>query len=245
MNSRTVSWLSAMVAVVIILLVAFIAVPDLSNNPDNRETQTVCILDNTTYTMTYHIGTMPICLTNTNSNTVPQSSYSSTNIANRSSSTTTETRYTGLEQVFPNVRKAFDFDHIPHNLTVGNFTIEMVNNGTDYQPPSVNGTTTQYLGFVWAFNVTTPDATTKNVFFLWLPTGPCTPNVNYSCIPKDQWILPNPQNATVMYGNNFANLYVQWNLNSTNLYVSFVQFEQVPVVGPQPSPYVSGQLPNR
>lgn len=150
---------------------------------------------------------------------------------------------TATTQPVSSAQEEFDFDHILYNFRVGNFTIEMVYNGTDYEPPSVSGTMTQYLGFVWAFNVTTPDGVTKNVLFPWLPTDPCVSDENYSCIPKNQWILPNPENVTLSYGTNFANLYIVWILNSTNLYVSFIQFEYVPVAGPTPALYVPGSCP--
>lgn len=165
--------------------------------------------------------------------------YSTVSITSNSS---TSTQYTEPVDFHPNVEKSFDFDHIPYNFTLGNFAVQLVNNGTGYEAPSGNGTVTAYLGFTWVFNVTTPDRKTKSVIFVWLPTDPCIQGVNVSCISQSDWILPNPENFTVMYGN-VADLYIGWILNSTSLYVSFTQWEQAPNVGPQPSIYVSGSCP--
>jgi len=193
---------------------------------------------------------VPSGIVTNRSTTLSNSAYYCSNSAFATSTssrtnTTSTTTSTGLEQPFPNVEKTLDFDHIPYNFTLGNFTVTMVYNGTDYEPPTINGTMTQNLGFVWAFNVTTPDGVTKNVYFPWQqPLGPCISNESSGCIPRNQWILPNPENAAVQYSANFANLYIAWMLNSTNLYISFTQWEQVPVIGPTPTVYVPGSCPS-
>ena len=143
------------------------------------------------------------------------------------------TTTTVLEHSFQSSVKTFDFDHIPYNFIVGNFTVQMVNNGTGYITPPVNGTSTVYGGFVWAFNVETPDGITTNTFFLGPESGFCIANSTYpqaSCLPRNEWFLPNPENTGVQvplnYGN-IASLVIQWSLNTTSLYVSFIQYENI------------------
>lgn len=125
-------------------------------------------------------------------------------------------------------KKTYEFGHIPYTLTVGNFTIKTVNNGTYTTRPSTNATsgtttTTSYLGWYFIFNVTTPDKLTKTVLFSWHP--PCSLNLAFiPCQQNNSWIVPSPENATVNYGNT-ANLLIVWNANTTGLYVSFFQYE--------------------
>jgi len=60
LNSRNLYSLLGITTVVIIIVVAF-AVTSISNNPDTLESETGCIFPNTTSTMTYNVGTMPLC----------------------------------------------------------------------------------------------------------------------------------------------------------------------------------------
>lgn len=112
--------------------------------------------------------------------------------------------------------KTFPYRDIPSAFTIGYFTINMVDNSTGYSTNTPNG---EYMGFVFAFNVTAPDGKTMSVFFdYWtLPSpGELEPS----------WAVPSPRNATVNYGNT-ANLLILWNGNDTGLYVSFLQFNEV------------------
>ena len=166
---------------------------------------------------------------------------SSNNSTFSSTSATTETSVSVIEHPFPNIEKTYDFDHIPYEFTLGNFTIHLTNNATGYITPLVNDTSTGYTGWVFAFNVTTPNGLTKYPFFLWSP--PCSKGLALPCQQDNRLNLPNPENATIIYGN-IADLFIVWNTNTTGLYVSFIQYEQVPNVGPAPSTYVAGSCPS-
>ncbi len=50
--------------------------------------------------------------------------------------------------------EVFLFNDIPYQFVLGNFTVDLVNNGTGYDTPQSNGTSTMFTGFVFAFNVT-------------------------------------------------------------------------------------------
>ncbi len=138
--------------------------------------------------------------------------YLSQTISPVSSSSTTSASAT--KQVLT-TEKTFGYNDIPYAFTVGNFTIDMVNNATGGE----------YLAFVFAFNVATPDGKTMNVSFsAWAFPSPGDLDPS--------WALPSPENATVNYGNS-ANLLILWNGNDTGLYVSFLQFIEVPGSMPQ------------
>ncbi|HZW56980.1 MAG TPA: hypothetical protein VFF30_11885 [Nitrososphaerales archaeon] len=120
---------------------------------------------------------------------------------------------------------AFDYDRIPYSLRVGNFSIRMVNNGTGYTIPPINGTSRMYTGYAFAFNVTSPDNATTNVVFEWTP--PCSTNLGLPCQVNNKTVLPNPENVTVNY--ELASLLILWYKNTTGLYVSFQEWDEVQV----------------
>jgi len=66
LNNKKLYSLLGIVIIIVIILVAF-AFTSISNNPDTIESETVCIFPNTTSTMTYHVGTMPLCPTTSTS----------------------------------------------------------------------------------------------------------------------------------------------------------------------------------
>ena len=101
---------------------------------------------------------------------------------------------------------AFSYNEIPYSFQVGSFMIDMVNNDTDYETPPQNGSSTMFLGYVFAFNVTTPDNKTTNTYFNWWP--PCNTNLGLPCERNNTWDLPDPENATINYGT--TNLYILW-----------------------------------
>ena len=146
-------------------------------------------------------------------------SMATTNEENYSSSAFTVTTHTLVLSLNP----TFAYDHIPYSFRVGNFSIDMVNNGTGYTSPPVNGTSRTYLSYTFAFNVTTPRGRTTNAIFTWWP--PCSTNLGLPCIQNDSLVLPSPANATVNYGA--ANLLIQWYKNTTGLYISFQEWDNV------------------
>ena len=103
--------------------------------------------------------------------------------------------------------------------------IYMVNNGTGYETPPQNGTSTAFLGYVFAFNVTTPNNKTTNTYFNWWP--PCNTNLGLPCEQNNTWELPDPENSTINYAT--TNLYILWYTNSTGLYVSFQEWGETQV----------------
>lgn len=131
----------------------------------------------------------------------------------------------------------FLFNEIPYSFVVGNFTINLVNNGTGYKTLPANGTATVFLGFVFAFNITNPIGKTTNIFFLWSP--PCNINYGLPCQTQNEWTVPNYENdpnqgnATINYLQ--ANLSVSWFTNSTGLFASFQELDEIQNVIPTTS----------
>ena len=125
--------------------------------------------------------------------------------------------------------KVFSYDDIPDFFLVGNFTIQLLQNGTgNVNFPDMYGTTTQVNGFVFAFNVTTPEGqNSTTLYFLWTP--PCSENVTTSCTTNG-WTTPVPLNTT---GNepvvNYyaAKLVVGGITNATGMYFEFQEWDQI------------------
>jgi len=108
----------------------------------------------------------------------------------------------------------YSYNEIPPFFSVGNFTLQLLNqsnNGTQYS---------------FTFNVTTPDEDHDMIAFSWDP--PCSLNLNSVCLSNNTWTLPNPENATVNYGA--ANLEISWYQNSTGLYATFQEWDQIQIV---------------
>ena len=119
--------------------------------------------------------------------------------------------------------RTFPYNDIASSFQLGNFTVRMVNNGTGYVAPSRNGTSTVYMGYVFAFNVTTPDRNITNELFFWTPS--CSANLGIPCQSGSTWVLPQPENTTINY--LLANLLILWYTNTTGLYVSFQEWDEV------------------
>lgn len=118
--------------------------------------------------------------------------------------------------------KTYSYNNIPPFTFVGNFSVQLMYSGTGFNSPPSNGTSTEYMGYTFAFNVTTPASRSTYFIFEWTP--PCSSNLGLPCEQSNQTVLPTPENATVDY--LAAHLLIFWYKNTTGLYVSFQEYDQ-------------------
>jgi len=124
--------------------------------------------------------------------------------------------------------KTYTYDSIPPFQFVGNFSIQLLYSGTGYTSQPSNGTSTMYTGYSFAFNVTTPAPKSTYMLFGWIP--PCLSNLGLPCQTNNETVLPSPENETVNY--HLANLLIMWYKNTTGLYVSFQEYDQIETTTP-------------
>ena len=134
------------------------------------------------------------------------------------------TTTSAYENVFLSSSRTFAYDKVPSSsFQVGNFTVLEVNNGTGYRTPSGVIMTP----FVFAFNATSPNRNTTNVYFVWRP--PCSSNLGVPCMQDNSWALPSPENATIHY--LVASLLIRFYTNTTGFYVNFQEWDEVTATG--------------
>ena len=118
--------------------------------------------------------------------------------------------------------KTYSYDNIPPFTFARNFSVQLMYSGTGFNSPPSNGTSTEYMGYTFAFNVTNPSARSTYLIFQWTP--PCSSNLGLPCEQSNQTVLPTPENVTVDY--LAAHLLIFWYKNTTGLYVSFQEYDQ-------------------
>jgi len=129
-----------------------------------------------------------------------------------------------VQSTVPTSNKTFAYDEISPSFWVGNFSIQLADNGTGYTSPPENDTSRMYTGFVFAFNITTPDRKTTNLVITWWP--PCSKNLGLPCEQDNGWVLPQPENYSLVY-DQLANLVVRWYTTPTGLFVTFQEWDTV------------------
>jgi hypothetical protein len=107
--------------------------------------------------------------------------------------------------------EAYAYYDIPSVQFVGSFFVGM--------------TTSNNSEYTFDFNVTTMAPKSTYIYFDWTP--PCSSHLSSQCESDNQLVLPNPENATVVY--NGTRLLILWYQNSTGLYISFQEYY---LVGP-------------
>jgi hypothetical protein len=124
----------------------------------------------------------------------------------------------------------FSYRSIPKTFAVGDYNFSMVFNGTGYGPIIGNGTDHLFDGYVFVFNISTPNSNPPSVqtlLFNWMP--PCALDSSLHCIQNNTLQIPIPSTQTAFSGQ----VKMLWYSNSTGLWLGVWAASSIQTTGSQ------------